>query len=130
MKKIILPRGKGKTTELIKMAHEDHLYILTTTMERAGYIYREALEMDLEITFPIHWADFEKGRLNGSIIKDILIDDADDLLRVIFRGLNIKAITMTEEVSHEGRRKVKAVLRFLQTWFRKERNKGSFPPLG
>jgi hypothetical protein len=57
-----------------------------------------ANEMGCNIPCPIIVEDyFQFGGMRGSFIKDILIDDADDVLRTIFRNVNIEAITMTYE---------------------------------
>lgn len=98
MKKIILPREKGKTTELIKMAHEEELYIITPTKSSALMIFEQARSMGLDILFPISWEEYKEHRLRGSGIKEILIDDAEIIIEQVFRGLRIKAITMTGEV--------------------------------
>ena len=43
MKKIILPRGKGKTTELIKLSADTQKYILVADRNRVREIIFKAL---------------------------------------------------------------------------------------
>ena len=97
MKKIIMRRGAGKTTELINLSAETGYYIVTTTRERADYIFRYAQELGKDIPFPISFGEYIAHKPIGCCVKDILIDDADTILSMIFSGFTIKAITMTDE---------------------------------
>ena len=98
MIKIFRPRQRGKTTALIKMSEATGSYIMTSTRMRARCIFQMANEMGCNIPNPIIVEDyFRSGGMRDSFIKDILIDDADDVLRTIFRNVNIEAITMTYE---------------------------------
>ena len=58
---IIKERGTGKTTELIKRAAKDSLYILTANRMRAGCIAKFARRMGLFIPFPVTMEEYLKG---------------------------------------------------------------------
>ena len=95
--KIIYEKGcSGKTTQLIHISHEKNMYIMTTDKNRADIIFKKAREMGIYIPYPVTLADYMQGRLQGAHIREILIDDADDILKRIFYGLYIDTITMTK----------------------------------
>lgn len=97
MKKIIMRRGAGKTTELINLSAETGWYIVTPTRERADWLFRYAQELGKNIPFPTSFSEYMANKPVGCFVKGILIDDADDILTKIFSGFEIKAITMTDE---------------------------------
>lgn len=97
MKKIIMRRGAGKTTELINLSAETGYYIVTPTRERADWLFKYAQELGKKIPFPISFGEYMAHKPIGCFAKNILIDDADTILSMIFSGLTIKAITMTDE---------------------------------
>lgn len=97
-KMIIKPRQTGRTTELIKMAAENNLYIVTTDRQRALSIAKMARDLGLKIPFPITFRELSVRPY--SFIKEVLIDDADHILERCV-GVKIKAITM--EAPHEDR---------------------------
>ena len=97
MKKIIMRRGAGKTTELISLSAETGYYIVTPTKERADMLFRYAQELGKKIPFPISFGEYMAHKPIGCFAKNILIDDADTILSMIFSGFTIKAITMTDE---------------------------------
>lgn len=96
MKIIYEKRGTGKTSKLIQMSHDMNTYILTVNQKRAALIAKMAHEMGIAIPYPVTVDDYMRCRFRGSFIKDILIDDADDVLKQIFHTVNIEAITMTD----------------------------------
>lgn len=98
-KMIIKPRQTGRTTELIKMAAENNLYIVTTDRQRALFIVKMARDLGLNIPFPITLRELPVCPYS-SFIKEVLIDDADHILERCV-GVKIKAITM--EAPHEDR---------------------------
>ena len=92
--KIILkPRQTGRTTEMIKMAAEHNLYIVTTNRQRALYIVKMAQDLGLNILFPITVRELPI-RPNFAT-QEVLIDDADQVLEYLV-GTRIKAITMED----------------------------------
>lgn len=97
MKKIIKPRGSGKTAELIKMSHDTWTYILTADRKRADWLANFAWnELKIDIPNPVSLEEFLNGGRGLGFCKNVLIDDADDLLQMLMGKINILAITMTE----------------------------------
>lgn len=96
MKKIIKPRGKGKTTELIKLSAETNTYILVANRSRQKMVAELAHSMNMNIPYPVTVDDYMRSQFRGSFIKHILIDDADDVLQRFFNTIVIDAITITE----------------------------------
>lgn len=99
MKIIIGERCSGKTTRLIERSAKDQIYILTSTSHRAHAIADVARNMGLVIPHPVTLREYLHGnRFHGSFIRrdGLLIDDADDVLRLLFDGIPIHAITLTD----------------------------------
>lgn len=71
------PAQSGKTTELIRLAAKDWLYIVCLNYARARNTFEMARSMGLQIPFPITWDEFIGGRFCGRGIKGFLIDDLD-----------------------------------------------------
>ena len=97
MEKIILGRGKGKTTELIKRSYETNSYIIVKDHNRAREVRAMADKMELNILFPVTVAEYLMTRFRGSHVRHVLIDDAEDVLSYIFNDVTIDAITLTGE---------------------------------
>lgn len=92
-------RCSGKTTHLIERSAREQIYILTSTKERAGCIAKQAKEMGLNIPFPVTvWEYFRSDKFRGSSIRidGLLIDDVDDVIKEIFCGIPIHAVTLTD----------------------------------
>lgn len=70
----------GKTTELIKKAHEENKYILCVDRKRAENIERMSIDLGLKIPFPITVNELP---INSKFIESILIDDVEDVLQRI-----------------------------------------------
>lgn len=96
MKKIIKPRQAGKSTELIRMSEESGAYIIVSSRARANFLFQLAHETGHKILFPVTYREYEQSRFRGSFVRHILIDDADDLLQMLFKEVTIDAITMTD----------------------------------
>jgi len=94
MEKIILERGQGKTTSLIKRSSESGEYIVCSTLDEASRISAEARSMGLDIPFPISYGEFISGQYSSRNINGFLVDNADQLIKVISR-VPITAITIT-----------------------------------
>lgn len=91
-------RGKGKTTEIIKMSAEKNLYILVANRNQQREVFNLAKDLNLSIPFPITVEEyFNSNKLRGSFINAILIDDADDILKQIFNTVVIDTITITDK---------------------------------
>lgn len=94
MEKIILERGQGKTTSLIKRSSETGEYIVCFSLDEASRISAEAQSMGLNIPFPISYGEFVSGNYSSRNIKGFLIDNADLLIEVISR-VPVTIITIT-----------------------------------
>lgn len=89
------PAQSGKTTELIKLAAKDWLYIVCINHARARYTFEMARSMGLKIPFPITFDDFRGGQFFGHGINGFLIDDLDEHIRYMARGVPVVAVTFT-----------------------------------
>ena len=75
----------GKTTQLIKKAHEEHLYIIFADQNRLRVITETAEKMGLDIPHPITARELP---LRSKYIKEVLIDDLEAVLyKVIGRPI-------------------------------------------
>ena len=101
MKIIAKGRGKGKTTELIKMSAEKQIPIVCRTSS-IKYIKEQAKQMNLKIPEPIpfHWTDINKPCFGG-ITGKVLIDDVDCILTGLFPDKSIEAITISSDDYNE-----------------------------
>ena len=97
MKVIAKPRRGGKTTELIKLSAETNTYILVANKMRQKEVMRLANLMNITIPYPVTVEDYMKTQFRGSFIKNILIDDVEDVLHAFFYTVAIDAITVTTE---------------------------------
>lgn len=99
MKKIILPRGKGKTTELIKLSADTQKYILVADRNRVREIQHMAEKMGLDIPYPVTVEEYHRNHFQGSFIRKqgLLIDDVEDVLKRFLNGIEIVAMTITDE---------------------------------
>ncbi|MCP3742720.1 hypothetical protein [Rossellomorea sp. BNER] len=69
-------RNCGKTTEMIKQANRECLYIICTDRQRVKVVAEMARDMDLNIPYPIA---VEELPLKG-YMKEVLVDDVEDVL--------------------------------------------------
>lgn len=112
MIKIFRPRQSGKSRDLIKMSAVTGYYIVTANMVRAKILFDLAQKYGFNIPYPFTVEEYLKsGKLKGSFIKKILIDDADAVLQAVFDTVCIEAITMTydenDKTIYEQMRRVK-----------------------
>ena len=94
MKKILLPRQGGKTSQLIEMADNYNGYIICPSVERIRNVLEQADRMGKKINPPITFRGFMRGQYCKGLRAKIFIDDLDDVLSCIFE-IPIEAITMT-----------------------------------
>lgn len=94
MKLICKPRRAGKTTEAIIRAAESGAYLIVKNRAEAQRISKQAEEMNLKIRFPVTFDELLKGQMQGSFVRNVVIDNADMLLQAICPGLEIEAITL------------------------------------
>lgn len=89
-------RRTGRTTQIIRRAHELNAYILVSNRNRALSIRKQADEMGLKgLLFPVTLAELLRCK-NTGFVRDILIDDADDLLEALcnLQGWNVDTISI------------------------------------
>ncbi|MBT9166751.1 MAG: hypothetical protein DDT19_00075 [Syntrophomonadaceae bacterium] len=99
MKIIYRPRGKGKTTELIKLASEGrYKLIICPSRDESQRIFRLAQELKMKIPFPITYREFLAGQYAlGRNIEELLIDNVELFLQYL-TPIKIGAISITKEV--------------------------------
>lgn len=93
MKIISLPRGKGKTTEAVKIVRETGAYLVVLDQQEAVRIHQE----NKDIRFPITFDEFLRGQ-QGNFVKNFVIDNADAFIQHVARSRGaheIDAITIT-----------------------------------
>ena len=86
-------RACGKTTELIKKASKEKLYIVCVDRNRLRVITQMAKYMDLDIPFPI---TVDELPLKSKYIKEVLVDDIEDVLSRLINKPIITASTSME----------------------------------
>jgi len=93
----IICRGRceGKTTDLIKLAHNDGGVIICLSRDEAHRISVEAEKMKMDISYPITFNEFIEGRFYKPGIKSFYIDNAELLIQKMARNIPVKAITMS-----------------------------------
>jgi len=96
MKIITLPRGGGKTMACIKTAYETGGYIVCNSRAESERVFKMATDAKIRIAFPITLNEFLLGEF-GEFIPCFIIDNVDDMLRVIARGIKIHTVTLTPE---------------------------------
>lgn len=70
-------KGKGKTTELVKLSNEKWLYIICRDRQRVDNIVSVANSLGLDIPYPITLRELP---LNSRFIDSVLIDDLEDVI--------------------------------------------------
>lgn len=91
-----MPRGYGKTYMLITIAAERDAYIVCMNKQEAERIFDIAQDRELDILYPITFAEFANRSYIGKIErrKEMLIDEVDKLL-IYLAGMNISYCTYT-----------------------------------
>lgn len=93
MEKIIMQRGYGKTTQLIKKSAKSGDYIVCHSLDEAIRIQSESKKMELDIPLPITYAEFIEKRYRGKNISGFLIDNIEMFLQHL-SDVPVRAITM------------------------------------
>ena len=88
-------RGSGKSFELIKYSAENHIYILCLNEKRRLNLINLARANNIfDMPYPVTLAEYIKtGGFRGTMIKKILIDDADAILQELFGPVEIDTAT-------------------------------------
>ena len=93
MEKIIMQKGYGKTTQLIKKSAESGDYIVCHSFDEADRIKFSAKQMGLGIPLPITYAEFIEKRYHGRNISGFLIDNLEMFLQFL-SNVPVNAVTM------------------------------------
>jgi hypothetical protein len=94
MKIISKKKGTGKTTELIKIAAADGGMIVCHNINECRRIQKQAIELELNIRFPITYFEFMDESFRGSQNHLFHIDNVEMFLSSITTH-KIKTITIT-----------------------------------
>lgn len=95
-------RAEGKTTELIKRSIEENAYIIVINRGRALAVKKLADKLGYrQLLFPVTFQEYMSNKMRGSYVRNVLIDDADDLIKLIFSSVNVLAITMSKRDNEE-----------------------------
>jgi hypothetical protein len=93
MEKIIMPRGTGKTHQLIIKSADTGDYIVCHSIDEALRIQHESNKLGVKIPLPITYNEFIKNEYYAKGIKGFLIDNVEKLLQSLTE-VPIKAITL------------------------------------
>lgn len=105
----------GKTTTLIKKAHEEQLYIICANKNMAQVTFKQAKDMGLDIPFPVSVEELRSNSLSSLRIDKVLIDEVELVLQMLI-GVDVKAMSTSYKMNE------------LES-FRKEEKKSSEPLL-
>lgn len=95
MKFLIKPRRGGKTVDAVKLANETGAYLVVRNQNWA----REVDQLYKPNRFPVTYADVLEGRMRGSFVRNIVIDDVDAFIQYACMGLIVEACTMSAEIT-------------------------------
>ncbi len=96
MKVRVLPRQRGKTTEMIRLAADEFLYIVCIDQREVKRIAGEAARLGLDIPFPLTWSEFEHHDYHGKGISGFIIDNLDLCVQSM-TTVPVRAVTLTGE---------------------------------
>jgi hypothetical protein len=77
MQAVIMDRGKGKTTELVKKCAEHGGYIVVRSSLACTWAVKVAESLELQIPFPLTYQELIQGQLHGKNCSPLWIDDLD-----------------------------------------------------
>lgn len=94
MKKIYREPRTGKTTDLIEMCANLGGHIVCMDKIRAEQTFEMARDFGFNIPYPITFDEFLSGKYKG--VKKFYIDNADQLLKKLAKGVWVEAIVMDD----------------------------------
>ncbi len=95
MKVIARPRQGGKTTDLIKLAAEEFLYVVCPDRQQVRYVQRVAQDMGLDIPFPMTWGEFLRCDYRSKGVKGFVIDNLDLCIQQM-TSVPVRAVSLTD----------------------------------
>lgn len=118
---ILGKRRNGKTVELIKISAKTGIYILVSTKTRASHLFQQARNMSYDIPYPVVIDDYFRSKFAGTSIRrdGLLVDDADDVFKTIFNGVNIRAVSLTNDNRYEIKNLDSNIFKF-KKWLNKK----------
>lgn len=87
-------RQAGKTTQAIKLASEENLYIICPDVRQVSLTWELAHKLRLPIPFPITWQEFLEKKYYGSNINGFVIDNLDMCIQAM-TAVPIHMVTLT-----------------------------------
>ena len=98
MKIILGARGCGKTNEAINIANNKNAYLVVRCQKEAHRCFGSLKN------YPITYEELLRTGMRGAhpSARVIVIDDALEMLRYIFSGINIKAITIAGHILEDA----------------------------
>lgn len=97
MRVVALPRQGGKTTQMIRLAAAENLYIVCISRQEAMRVAREARRFGLNMPFPITWDDFARRLYFGKGINGFLFDNLDMLIQRMAAPVPVVAVSLTDD---------------------------------
>jgi hypothetical protein len=86
-------RAIGRTTDMVKLANETGAYLVVRDRNAAMRL------QDVCERFPVTYSELMQDRMRGSMVRNIVIDDADALLKYILSPLTIEGISTGSEAT-------------------------------
>lgn len=81
MYKFVMPRGTGKTYQLIKKSEENNFPILVANLMTKHCIKETAKKCNANIPDPITVYELKNGKCRGMHLKGLLIDELDKVVK-------------------------------------------------
>lgn len=85
---------KYKTTELIKLAHDNNKLIVCFGLEEAQRIHKIAHDLGFNIHLPITYTEFANRHYSRRNVESILLDNAEAFIAHVSMA-TVEAITIT-----------------------------------
>lgn len=97
MKKIILPKGEGKTQQLINLSAKTRAHIICKDSTRAMIICNVASSQGKSIPTPVTFDDFIERQYYYRGVRGFLFDDIDLFIQYMAGPIPVVAITLSPE---------------------------------
>lgn len=96
---IVTPMGGGKTTQLLKLAHEMPGYnlIVVNTRREVMRLWDIIQRGELDVPMPVTYQELTNGDCRGKNINSFLMDNAEYFLRQFTGHVPVAAIAMSSE---------------------------------